>query len=77
MEDVDGRKSPVAHYELRDEMHRLGRERKVQRESLERMSDQMRDVALIMSRYGYSDAEIARTAQVSVTTLRAWFGKRY
>lgn len=76
MEDVNRGTSAVSQYRLGGVLHELGSARKVQRQALEHVTDQLRAAVRLAHAEGLSDAYIARTAQVSVTTVREWLGKR-
>lgn len=53
----------------------LGMRRKVHAQALQDVTDELRRRCILACSEGLSDAYVARTAQVSVTTLRDWLGK--
>ena len=75
MEDMNGGPSSVRVYSIETGLRELGESRKVQRQALQDVTDQLRAACVVARTEGLSDAHIARAAQVSVTTLREWFGK--
>lgn len=61
--------------ELFSELNRLGSDRSVKRQALENVTDQLRLVARRASLMGVPDAQIARAAEVTISTVRKWLGK--
>lgn len=52
-----------------------GMRRKMQRQAFEDVTNELRRRCILAVSEGLPEAYVARTAQVSVTTLRKWLGK--
>lgn len=75
MKHVNGWKSDMACRELLEALRVLGYDRSMKRQALQNVSDELRLVARRASAMGVPDAQIARTAEVTISTVRKWLGK--